>query len=497
MKGMMKIPQEESDDKESKKESIYQNLKLKSLFGKDRAFLKIAFYFIIAHIIVILILTRNDMLKKSKNNGLSSEDMKTKVRLALYIHSLSTGEMEKLISILLNYLSNQSIFEIYLFINKDCKIEYKINQKIHKIKINIHSTQILRYKLIEYNIELFLYLFNNIKDIKMLNKLNELKDIRTIFINYSGFLYRVYNDDSYSFNTLYEAYKESKFTVSFIPFENELLFKNWGIDSIFMDVPLKFFYNNTFPSDLSSKTILMMGKGSEHMKRLDLGIKTMKYIVKEIPDCKMKIITDIDGKNSLKKLSRQLDLENNIVFEEYTSFNEIHFKNVSLHLMTSIAERSGMDVCETKLFGIPNVLVGLDYLPCSKGGVSIIYDDNPKEIAEECIDILRDKAYREQMGKEAREAMKNYDVDSIADKWMRLLLCAYLDETYYHKIKEEDNDLINLKDEEKILNNQIDLLKKRIKRLGNINSYDLKKFSFIKRIYKLKSGFISFLNNFF
>ena len=88
MKGMMKIPQEELDDKESKKESIYQSLKLKSLFNKDKAFLKIAFYFIVAHIIVILILTRNDMLKKSKNNGLSSEDMKKKVRLALYIHSL-------------------------------------------------------------------------------------------------------------------------------------------------------------------------------------------------------------------------------------------------------------------------------------------------------------------------------------------------------------------------------------------------------------------------
>ena len=484
MKGMMKIPQEEYDEKENKKESFSI---FRFLLSKDRGLLKILFNFILIHIIIILLLTRNDILRDSKNNGLSSEDMNNKVRIAFYVHSLSVGEIEKLTSILLNYLSKQNIFEIYLFFNEDCKTEYKINNKIHKVKINIHSPYILRRKLIDFNIELLLYQFNDIKDIKMLNKLNELKDIRTLLINYSGFLYRIYNDDLYSFNTLYKTYKDSKYIVSFISFENELLFKNWGINSIFMDVPLPVFYNNTFPSDLSSKTILMMGKGSEKMKRLDLGIKAMEYIVKVIPDCKMKIITDIYGKKKLKHLIKDLNLENNIIFEEYSLFNEKHFKNVSLHLVTSFAERSAMEICETKLYGIPNILVGLDYLSCSKGGVSILYDDNPKTIAEECINILKDEKYRKKMGKEAREIMKNYDVDSIADKWMRLILCIYLDETYYHKIREEDLELINLKDEEKTLNNQIDLLKKR-KGMNDINEYNLKKFDFVRRIYKLQSG---------
>ena len=244
MKGMMKIPQEEYDEKENKKESFSI---FRFLLSKDRGLLKILFNFILIHIIIILLLTRNDILRDSKNNGLSSEDMNNKVRIAFYVHSLSVGEIEKLTSILLNYLSKQNIFEIYLFFNEDCKIEYKINNKIHKVKINIHSPYILRRKLIDFNIELLLYQFNNIKDIKMLNKLNELKDIRTLLINYSGFLYRIYNDDLYSFNTLYKTYKDSKYIVSFISFENELLFKNWGINSIFMDVPLPVFYNNTFP----------------------------------------------------------------------------------------------------------------------------------------------------------------------------------------------------------------------------------------------------------
>ena len=44
-------------------------------------------------------------------------------------------------------------------------------------------------------------------------------------------------------------------------------------------------------SDLSSKTILMIGRGDDKIKRFDLGIKAMKYIVENITECEMKIIS--------------------------------------------------------------------------------------------------------------------------------------------------------------------------------------------------------------
>ncbi len=56
---------------------------------------------------------------------------------------------------------------------------------------------------------------------------------------------------------------------------------------------ITFEYKKVIPSNLSSKTILMIGRGSDRLKRFELGIKAMKYITYEIPDCQMKIISDL------------------------------------------------------------------------------------------------------------------------------------------------------------------------------------------------------------
>ena len=71
----------------------------------------------------------------------------------------------------------------------------------------------------------------------------------------------------------------------------------------------------------------------------------------------------------------------NIKFVGYTSTPEIYFKDASLHIFPTIAEAFPMVLSETKIYGIPNILVGIDYVSASKEGVVIVYDDNPKIIA--------------------------------------------------------------------------------------------------------------------
>ena len=108
------------------------------------------------------------------------------------------------------------------------------------------------------------------------------------------------------------------------------------------------------PSDLSSNTILMLGRCENKLKRCDLGIISMKYIIKEIPECEMKVISEIFPFSQLKILVRNLNLTNNIIFVGYSSKPETYFKNASLHIFTSISESFGLVLCETKIYGIPN-----------------------------------------------------------------------------------------------------------------------------------------------
>ena len=52
-----------------------------------------------------------------------------------------------------------------------------------------------------------------------------------------------------------------------------------GIRSILMYNYISYEYDSVIPSDLSSKIILMLGRAFDKLKRFDLGIMSMKYIL--------------------------------------------------------------------------------------------------------------------------------------------------------------------------------------------------------------------------
>ena len=88
----------------------------------------------------------------------------------------------------------------------------------------------------------------------------------------------------------------------------------------------------------------------------------MKYIREEIPECKMKIISEIFPFSQLKILVRNLNLTNNNIFVGYSPKPETNFKKASLHIFTSISESFVLVLCETKIYGIQNISLGLDYV---------------------------------------------------------------------------------------------------------------------------------------
>ena len=101
-----------------------------------------------------------------------------------------------------------------------------------------------------------------------------------------------------------------------------------------------------------------------------------------------------------------LNLEKNVKFTGFQSNIDAYLKNTSLHIFPSIAEGYPMVLGETKMYGIPTILCGLDYLALAKGGTVMVYDDNPETIAKEAIKILKNETYRKILGDEARKSME-------------------------------------------------------------------------------------------
>jgi glycosyltransferase involved in cell wall biosynthesis len=283
------------------------------------------------------------------------------------------------------------------------------------------------------------------------------------------------------FKNLYNNYKKSKYVVSIVPFENDYIFKKWGINSILMNNFITYNYNKIISSNLSSKIILMIGRANAKKKRFHIGIKAMEYIVNEIPECKMLIISDLKGTSYLISLIENLNLQNNINFNGYTSIPEIYFKNISLNIFPSISEAFPMVICETKIYGIPNIIIGIDYITLSERGVDIIYEDIPEILAVKSMNILQNYQYRKQLGIEGRKNMRKFNNDLLLIKWTKLILNVYNGETFFEELRRNEkqmkqNNLLN------ILHNQINLLKIREPNFKNINISEFENFNFMKNI---------------
>ena len=240
-------------------------------------------------------------------------------------------------------------------------------------------------------------------------------------------------------------------------------------------------YKSVIISELSKKTILMIGRSNDRFKRLELGIQSMEYITKRINYCEMNIISNITKNIYLQLLVNDLNLEKNIKFVGYSSSPEIYFKNSSLHIFSTISESFGLVLSETKIYGIPTILLGLDYVSISNGGTSIIYDDKPESISKIAMKILMNEKYKKKLGTDARISMKKFKNDLLLEKWVKLILSIYKGESFYEEFR---NSYSKLSEEEslKIINSQIKLLKLRKKKFQNITITDIENFTFIKNI---------------
>ena len=133
-----------------------------------------------------------------------------------------------------------------------------------------------------------------------------------------------------------------------------------------------------------------------------------------------------------------MKLENNIRFLGYISYPESCFHNYSLNLFPSISEAFPMVLSETKIYGIPNILLGLDYIKLAKKGNIIIYDDSPESLSREAIKLLKYHNLRQNLGNEARISVKKYNNNLLMSKWSKLILSVYYENNYFQDLIKND-----------------------------------------------------------
>ena len=252
-----------------------------------------------------------------------------------------------------------------------------------------------------------------------------------------------------------------------------------------MDNFITYEFKSVIQTDLTSKIIIMLGRANSKKKRFILGIQSMEYIVKEIPECQLKIISNRTGINVQEYFVENTNLENSIKFIGYIAVPDIIFKNASLSFFPSVTEAFPMVLVETKIYGIPNILLGLDYISISKGGTVIIYDDKPESLAKEAIIILKINEYKRRLSLEARNSMIQFNNEILLSKWVKLILSVYNDDEDCYINLRQENKKMNEKHALKIIENQLNLLRKRNHQFLNVNSKNYENYTWVEEI-KLK-----------
>ena len=428
---------------------------------------------IIFFFLLIIIFTKHFNFLKN----LIYNHKQNQIKIAIYSIHLKNGGAERQTSLMLNYFSKVKNFKLFLYtcLQKE-ENEYTISKNIERRVIQNNLIKILTHD----KIDILIYQFYNEKE---LIKLSQFKKANIIIINRSCFLHWIYYNSFHIFQFLYKIYKRFNYIISLIHFENDYLFKKWGIKSILMNNFIPFDYYSVIPSDLSSKIILMIGRGQDKIKRLDLGIISMKFIIKEIPNVEMKIISYKD--QYLINLINENKLEKNIEFMGYFSRPEQFYKNASLHLFPTLAEAFPNILSETLIYGIPNILVGLDYVTTAKGGTIIVYDESPLNIAKISIKLLNNKKYRKQLGRAARRNMKKFKNDLLLKKWVKIILSIYKRKNYYNRLISDTNNKIKHIEKKKaikILGNQLKLLKMRNRTFERISIKDIENMSYMANL---------------
>ena len=440
-----------------RKELLNKYVAKKKFFYKYKSHLKI---------ILLLILIIESLYKRHKKNYL--------IKVAYYCNSFKNGGIERVIYLLIKYISKEYKFRHYLITNKDkSEGEYLLDEKVQRISLSKEHISLIRAVKTNH-IDILIY---NYYDPTQIKKLNKMKRTKIICYDHSSYFFWIYQNIFNFKDSVYNIYQKSNYIISLIPFEHDYLFKKWGINSILMDNPLTFEYDSVIPSDLESNNIIMIGRANDIYKRFDLGIHAMTGIIKEVPKCEMNILSF-----SVKKLEdmiNELNLTESIRFLGYHENIEIYLKNSSLHILPSISEAYPMVLSETKIFGIPSIIIGLDYLALSKKGTIIIYDDEPDSIAKEAIKILKNKTYRKKLGEEARISMKNIKNSLIAKRWVKILLAVYNENKLSSLNLSGAKKTISNYEAEKILYNQLIFIQKRINLLRYLSFENLLNYSLI------------------
>jgi len=176
--------------------------------------------------------------------------------------------------------------------------------------------------------------------------------------------------------------------------------------------------------NLKEKVMLFVGRVSEE-KCLDVLIKASAEVFKKRQDVSLLIVGDGPGLGRVKKLIKELSVEDSIILSGYVPHDELIdsgiFEISSFFVTASTSENQPMTIIESCMLGLPLIGVNARGVPemIDKNGF-IAEPGNYNEIAGYMLRLLEDDYLRSEMSAASLKQGKKYDIKNTTDEMLAL-----------------------------------------------------------------------------
>ena len=176
-------------------------------------------------------------------------------------------------------------------------------------------------------------------------------------------------------------------------------------------------------STCTEKRVIAVGR-LDFQKKFDSLIDVWALVDKECPEWKLDIFGQGPDRDRLLKLIAEKGLGDSVSIQEPTRDIIKEYAASSILAMTSTYEGWGLVLTEAMSVGVPCVAYACkcgprDIIENDKNGY-VIEEGDKETFAKRLVELMENGELRQELGRNAKESSKKYNVDNIMGQWLAL-----------------------------------------------------------------------------
>ena len=381
----------------------------------------------------IIELKRNINNITNSNNSIEEYD-KNKIGVAFIYHILHSNGVARVITLTADHLVKTGKYNVFLITGKPYERDFKYDNRIRRF-VGHDNITIIRNLTRKYNIKYFI--LNNQLTESLIRALQALNG-KVIGIFHGVYESAIFHNVTMAYRSWYKFDVYNSFIV--IAPDDLYIYKKLGFKNGTFIPNLYTFDPDKAPvSNLTKHNIVILGRANDKIKGVVYALKTMSYIVKDVPDSNLIFATSDTSMRGIENFAKSLNISNHIIIKYFPNITEV-FLNSSVLMFTSLSEAFPMAMNEGKAHGLPVVAFDVPFSIPYQSGVITVPQLNCVALARETVKLLKDYNYRKKKGEEAKKSLYQFNNNDTIHMWDRLFDSLDKGVEEYRKLQKEIED---------------------------------------------------------